>query len=318
MNPSEKRAVMRVLSILFFVPALCAMALAEGEAGPSEATVKAAVVEHAAQLGSDEAGVRFKAAVQLGKLRHPDAIAHLLPVLAGDPDLFVRRACARSLGHIRRKAAVPGLIEALVDKEVYVGLECSKALRRITGVSQGYDVASSPEARSAVRDRWRAWWKSLPPEQRVDKEPWKPTAAPPKPSVDVEALLKDLSAEDTGRRFTATVRLGKARDARAVGPLCKRLATDTDLFVRRACARALGEIGSEKAVPALIDALTDEEIFVALEAAKVLRKVTGVAPDLRVEGGGPSGFPTPEQRREAQAKYRTWWEGKGGKEKEDD
>ena len=82
--------------------------------------------------------------------------------------------------------------------------------------------------------------------------------------------------------------------------LCQLLTTDRDLFVRRACARALSRIGSEDAVPSLIAALTDPEVFVGIEAAKTLNKITK-----RQTPVDPAPL---EERQARQREWRAWLE----------
>jgi HEAT repeat protein len=335
MDASGKGVVMRYAAIVLILLLPCAPALAEDSPAPpaktAEAKLKAEVDKRVALLKVVDSGRRFAAAVELGKLRHPAAIAPLVEVLAGDKDLFVRRACARSLGEICWREAVPGLIEALTDPEVFVALQAGKALRTITGVSHGVVGAMSAEARVEAQARWRAWWASLPPEKRVGGPKKKPVMKTPKGPTrqisDVATLVKNLTSAESGERFKAAVVLGKLGNARAVDALCRALAADRDYFVRRACARSLGALGQRKAVPALIDALTDREVYVAIQACSSLKALTGKAPDftVRKEDGTPTeGLPSPEQRKVIQTSYRTWWEkqvskppaGKGGTEKD--
>jgi TolA-binding protein len=111
------------------------------------------------RLASPDSGIRFSAAVELGKKGHPAAVPALAKLLADDEDLFVRRAAARALGEIRETAAVPALIEALLDKEIYVALQASKSLQAITGKEFGFKDKMSLSQRRQVQNRWKKWWK---------------------------------------------------------------------------------------------------------------------------------------------------------------
>jgi HEAT repeat protein len=101
-----------------------------------------------AQLGESDAGLRFAAAVELGKAGNLDAVGPLTTTLQEDRDYFVRRAAARSLGELGSDEAVPALIEALDDEEMFVTLTVRKALETITG------------KRFETADEWSDWWKS--------------------------------------------------------------------------------------------------------------------------------------------------------------
>jgi hypothetical protein len=97
------------------------------------------------QLDSEKQGERFSAAVELGRLGRTDAIDRLAEVLAGDTDYFVRRAAARSLGELEDDRAVPSLIDALDDPELFVRMSVMQSLKRITG----HDYKTVEE--------WKAW-----------------------------------------------------------------------------------------------------------------------------------------------------------------
>ncbi len=77
------------------------------------------------------------------------------------------------------------------------------------------------------------------------------------------------------RRRRRLGELGKLGDASAVPALVERLNLETDVFVRRGIARSLGELKAWEGVPALIDLLADDEVFVAMTAQKSLTKITG-------------------------------------------
>lgn len=71
-------------------------------------------------------------------------------------------------------------------------------------------------------------------------------------SPQTEALLQKLSdGQETARR-DAAMELGKSKSAQAVDPLMRLLAQDKSPMVRDAAARALGLIGSQRSLKALI------------------------------------------------------------------
>lgn len=61
--------------------------------------------------------------------------------------------------------------------------------------------------------------------------------------------------------------------AMTISSLCKALLTDKDSSVRCSAAEALGKIGSENAVPSLIEALNDSDGNVRQKVAEALGKI---------------------------------------------
>jgi len=117
------------------------------------------VKKYIEQLGSGEEGLRFAAAVELGRIGHPSAIPPLMDVLEKDKDYFVRRAAARSLGDMNAWVAIPKLIDTLGDKEFFVAIAGHQALKSITGQDFGYKENMSRNEVRKVQSRARDWWK---------------------------------------------------------------------------------------------------------------------------------------------------------------
>ncbi|MEQ1893861.1 MAG: HEAT repeat domain-containing protein, partial [Planctomycetota bacterium] len=124
------------------------------------------------------------------------------------------------------------------------------------------------------------------------------------PEVDAaptwEPLLADLISPTGSTRWQAVQSLGKTRDPRVV-PHLVPLLKDSDIFVRMAVARLLGQLGSHVAIPALIDALEDEEVTVRESALVSLRTLSGQS------------FPFDPKARDGDRSkrvkaWRDWWE----------
>jgi HEAT repeat protein len=69
--------------------------------------------------------------------------------------------------------------------------------------------------------------------------------------TEITHNLEHLRNPEEQARLDAVVRLGRLKAQRAVDPLAATLAGDSSPKVRDAAARALGMIGSPKALPAL-------------------------------------------------------------------
>lgn len=94
----------------------------------------------------------------------------------------------------------------------------------------------------------------------------------------VEQLLPRLRDQDVVVRETVIEALGHAYTDRVIEPLLVTLRGDTqtlstDSRMRRAAAKALGEIGVEKAVPALVVALQQGNTEMRAVAAEALKRI---------------------------------------------
>jgi len=139
-------------------PPAAATPAAPEPASPAAPSASPEVKAWIDQLSDDDAGIRFSAAVELGKTGYKGAVEPLSRVLEKDKDTFVRRAAARSLGDLDAWAAVPSLIETLGAKEYFVAITAHKALTKITGQDFGFrDGLSRTELRKVV-SKARGWW----------------------------------------------------------------------------------------------------------------------------------------------------------------
>ena len=85
----------------------------------------------------------------------------------------------------------------------------------------------------------------------------------------VDALLKDLSAEEAPRRAVAARALGATGSRRALEPLIAAL-KDTDASVREQAAEAIGALGRPEGIPMLQQLLMGEDLPLRVAAAKGL------------------------------------------------
>ncbi len=94
---------------------------------------------------------------------------------------------------------------------------------------------------------------------------------------DVDALIEALQSDNVEVRRDAARMLGDAGDERAVPALIERLEEDEDEFVRAFSASALGDIGDERAIEPLQNALEDEDERVRDAAAASLNQLGAAA-----------------------------------------
>lgn len=69
--------------------------------------------------------------------------------------------------------------------------------------------------------------------------------------ADLQPHLRNLADPDEGVRISSVTQLGRSKSEQAIDPLAATLSGDQSPAVREAAARALGVIGSAKALPAL-------------------------------------------------------------------
>lgn len=90
--------------------------------------------------------------------------------------------------------------------------------------------------------------------------------------------LRQLKSKDNRKRIQAVERLGKSKDARAAVEALASALNDEDLGVRKAAAKALGEVNDERAAQALIAALGEYRFLEAeAEVVDALSKIGGPA-----------------------------------------
>jgi HEAT repeats len=129
----------------------------------------------------------------------------------------------------------------------------------------------------------------------------RPVVAVPLPAeVDIETLVARLTSPDAGVRFTSAVELGRSGKKEAGAALIRVMREDSDVFVRRAAARSLGELGVRDAVPALIGVLGDKDFFVAISANQAILNIT------RHDCGLKDGM-TPSDMKRIVEDARQWW-----------
>jgi hypothetical protein len=123
------------------------------------------------------------------------------------------------------------------------------------------------------------------------------SAAPP--ASRWSGLVADLQSPKAATRWQAVDQIGQSGDPEAV-PYLLPLLKDSDVFVRMATARVLGDLKATSAVPALIDSLEDVEPAVREAALGSLRALTGK--DLRFDP-----MASESDRAKKLKAWRDWW-----------
>lgn len=160
-------------------------------------------------------------------------------------------------------------------------------------------LAKSEDDVNALTARLLAVETAPPPAAPVVAEQPKPDAAAPAWT----AQLEGLKSESNSVRWEAVTGLGATKDPEVVPHLLPML-KDSDVFVRMATARVLGEMGAKPAVSALIDSLEDSETAVREAAYIALRGIT--SKDLKFD---PQAVDV-ERAKRVKA-WREWWKKEG-------
>ncbi len=178
------------------------------------------------RLGSAETEERRDAVTRLGSMHHPIASRAALPALQ-DPVPIVRATGAAAISSLPPGETAGYLIPMLADKDEFVRREVAFALGRTHN------------------------------------------------QAAVQPLIERLTSDKKDSvRGAAAVALGELQDASATLSLAETLSPgfgvatrstkkskkEKDLFLLRAAARSLGQIGSRVGLPALVAALQDEKM----------------------------------------------------------
>jgi hypothetical protein len=135
---------------------------------PGPAQPDPAVARHVKDLlESQDAGVRYNAALELIRLKALVAIPAFAKLVVEDPNVLVRNVAARGLGEFKAWNAVPMLIQALEDRESWVAQKSNFALQAVTGQDFGVLIDHSPAERKKRGQTALKWWeknKDRPPE----------------------------------------------------------------------------------------------------------------------------------------------------------
>lgn len=237
--------------------------------------------------------VRREAIDAFADLKDDRATDALIPLLK-DNDPYIRASAAASLGYNFAPRALDPLRAAMEDEYSNVHGAAFAALVRHNALNVQELFDGTKEVHSTVQwDAFEALGNSIDP-QAVDflisamqdmnpqfkparKEP--PSLMPAEVQATYSVLQQAILTEDemakariSRYRSIAVRELGRIKDQRAIAPLAAAM-SDKDMFVAMDAARALGEIGSAEVVEPLVGALKKPDYIVRAEAAKALGKI---------------------------------------------
>lgn len=212
----------------------------------------------------DEDNNKYWIIVALREINSPDAVSALIKTLS-DPDEYVRKISAETLGRLRHPQALPGLIKSLSDADDGVRSTAAEALGKLHDQS-----AVAPLAELLLKDGYGNVREMA---SRALGEIGGEAALAP--------LLQALKDPKENVRAGAGEALGKIKNPETADALRESL-QDADWGVRRNAAWALGEMLDKKSLPALLAALKDPDPAVKMALIKTLEKLNApqAAPEL--------------------------------------
>jgi cyclophilin family peptidyl-prolyl cis-trans isomerase/HEAT repeat protein len=255
-------------------------------AGPVAPSSPAATADLTRLLTDEEARVRRRAALAIGRVGLSDGLPALSTVLARDVEEEVRQMAAFALGLIGDPAAAAALRTALADPSPLVHGRAAEALGRIGDASAAEAIGAMVGARIDAGDL-----EGLVPDE---------LSHPLSPSIDAARLglyalarlraydalagaVLDRDGQPRSAWWPVAYALQRAQDARAI-PALRALAATPTVYARAFAIRGLGELGddlgADAVMPVLGDALVNPLVEIeAIRAARRLR-LTAAAPAL--------------------------------------
>jgi len=200
--------------------------------------------------------VRKQATEALGRLRDSRALEALGARLEKDPDHDVREAAAVSLGSVGDRQGIGLLVLALKDSASGVRRLAAASLSRIDT-----NWSSSPEARAAA-EKLKASLQDRDPAVRALVN-----------QVLINLGVTEPSRSPRTEEETSEVETSPAKRRKLAVSLLLAVLCDGDRDLRQASAEALGELGDERAGPALLRAKADDDAGVRASAEMALRRL---------------------------------------------
>jgi len=226
-------------------------------------------------LADDEARVRRRAALAIGRVGLAEGVQPLLPVLASDGDAEVRQMAAFALGLIGDVRAKEALVTALADPSPLVQGSAAEALGLI-----GDTTAADPVAGLVSRIVQSGALAQTPGD---DDDARRDTpAAAARLGMFALARLKAYSQlasavlEANGQPRVAwwpvAFALQRLEDKRAL-PALLALATNGNPYARAFAVKGLGALKDAAALPVLIPLLTSGDRNVLVETVRALGRI---------------------------------------------
>jgi len=193
----------------------------------------------------------------LGEIKDKRAVPVIIDA-ANENRMTMKYSAARALGNIGDKRAAPVLIKLLNDKEWQVRLYATEALGKIGDISGARPLANLLLADPNDKVRLAAI-------EALDKL---------NARTEYKTVLEAFSDNDPQIRSYAVELSASWTVKEAMPAIMGMLKSDRSNTVRASCAHTLGIFANYSAVPALIDALSDDYKDVRIYALDSLKKMS--------------------------------------------
>jgi HEAT repeat protein/cyclophilin family peptidyl-prolyl cis-trans isomerase len=237
-------------------------------------------------LSDDEARIRRRAALAIGRVALAEGLTPLVGVLA-DPDPEVRQMAAFALGLLRDKSARDPLVGALGDASPLVQGSAAEALGLIG------DAAAADALGRFVGQVVQSGALAQTPDEADDVRRDTPTAACRlaiyalvrlKAYPQLAAAVLDGGGQPKVRWWPVAFALQRLEDTRAL-PALLTLAKDAHPYTRAFAVKGLAALKDRSAMPVLMSLMSSGERTVLIETVRALGRIgdpAAVEPLLRI------------------------------------
>ena len=237
-------------------------------------------------LSDEEARIRRRAALAIGRVALADGVTPLVAVLA-DSDPEVRQMAAFALGLLGDKRARDPLVGALADPSPLVQGSAAEALGLIG------DAAAADALGRFAAQVVQSGLLAQPPDEGDDARRDTPTAAwrlalyalvRLKAYPQLAAAVLDASGQPRVRWWPVAFALQRLEDKRAL-PALLTLAKDAHPYTRAFAVKGLAALKDRSAMPVLMPLLSSGERSVLIETVRALGRIgdpAAVQPLLRI------------------------------------
>jgi len=220
------------------------------------------VPEFIKEIDNVDRNVRLMAAICLGKSFSKEGVGVLTKHVLNDPDKEVRIECAKSLGYIGSKNAIPALTDALNDSEEVVRIKSAISLSLLGEKERCIEILSialNNENRNIRMDVLHGL-------KNVRND------------IAVSLIENSLRDSDEYVRVDAAIQLTELKEYSLSLPTLRELIKHEDKYIRLAALRGLSNISNDEAIILIKNAMNDKDKQVR-ERAKYMLKVLGESVD---------------------------------------
>lgn len=222
--------------------------------------------------------VRAKAAGALGKIKDSSAVDKLLELLISDPIPFVRVRVSQALGSIGHPAVIDYLVNVLKDPEWWVRVRAVEALEQFGENAVSALLIALEDDDREVRRRSAVALERIGYVEKIIKEYRQEEFKPELRNVlflvartgVIESLSDKLRGPDSHLTKRIVRILGEAKAEVASNILLELLGKTSDWTLKSRIIESLGRIGTQEAVPVLIECLKDDEYWVRRSSVESL------------------------------------------------